>query len=45
MKNEIRTPHPRKEPAAARTGRCIALIDSNYTTWLMRQTRDNGAEP
>ncbi|MEN9688762.1 MAG: hypothetical protein RI998_759 [Pseudomonadota bacterium] len=45
MKNEIRTPHPRKEPAAARTGRCIALIDSNYMTWLMRQTPDNGAEP
>ena len=45
MKNDIRTPHPRKEQTSARTGRCIALIDSNYMSWLMRQAPDAGAEP
>ena len=45
MKNEIRTPHPRKEYASPRAGRCVALIDSNYMSWLMRQSPDAGAEP
>lgn len=45
MKNEIRTPQPRKEPTVQRHGRCIALIDSNYMSWLMRQSTDAGAEP
>ena len=37
MKNEPRTIHPRKENAPSRSGRCIALIDSNYMAWLLRQ--------
>ena len=45
MKNEIRTPHPRKDHASPRAGRCIALIDSNYMSWLMRQSADAVAEP
>jgi nucleotide-binding universal stress UspA family protein len=45
MKNDIRTPHPRKENAPARAGRCIALIDSNYMAWLVRQSPEANAEP
>ena len=45
MKNETRTPHPRKEIAPARAGRCIALIDSNYMAWLVRQSPEANAEP
>lgn len=45
MKNEIRTPHSRKDHASPRAGRCIALIDSNYMSWLMRQSPDAVAEP
>ena len=45
MKNEIRSPHPRKDSAPARPGRCIALIDSNYMSWLTRQSSEAGAEP
>jgi len=45
MKNEPRTIHPRKEHAAMRSGRCIALIDSNYMAWLLRQSTEPAAEP
>jgi hypothetical protein len=45
MKNEPRTIHPRKENAPSRSGRCIALIDSNYMAWLLRQSTDAPAEP
>ena len=45
MKNEPRTTHPRKDMAAMRTGRCMALIDSNYMAWLLRQSTDAAAEP
>ena len=45
MKNEPRPPHHRKEHAPARTGRCMALIDSNYMAWLLRQSSDAAAEP
>ena len=45
MKNETRTPHPRKEHAPARPGQCIALIDSNYMAWLVRQSPEANAEP
>lgn len=45
MKNEPRTIHPRKEQTPARTGRCIALIDSNYMAWLLRQSTETPAEP
>ncbi|NCV64422.1 MAG: hypothetical protein EBW49_11035 [Betaproteobacteria bacterium] len=45
MKNEPRPTHHRKEHAPARTGRCIALIDSNYMAWLLRQTTDAATEP
>ena len=45
MKNDTRTPHPRKENAPARAGRCIALIDSNYMAWLLRQSTDAATEP
>ena len=44
MKNEPRPPHPRKEHAPARSGRCMALIDSNYMAWLLRQSTDAAAE-
>ena len=47
MKNENRATHPRKEHAQARSGRCIALIDSNYMAWLLKQSTDTDtdAEP
>jgi hypothetical protein len=45
MKTENRATHPRKEHAQARTGRCIALIDSNYMAWLLKQSTDSDAEP
>jgi len=45
MKNESRPPHPRKEHSPSRTGRCIALIDSNYMAWLLRQSTDAATEP
>lgn len=45
MKNEPRTIHPRKEHAAMRSGKCIALIDSNYMAWLLRQSAEASAEP
>ena len=45
MKNEPRPTHHRKEHAPARTGRCIALIDSNYMAWLVRQSPEANAEP
>ena len=43
MKNDTRTPHPRKENTPARAGRCIALIDSNYMAWLVRQSPEANA--
>lgn len=45
MKNETRSSHHRKENAPARAGRCIALIDSNYMAWLVRQSPEANAEP
>jgi len=45
MKNENRVMHPRKEHAQTRSGRCIALIDSNYMAWLLKQGTDSDAEP
>ena len=45
MKNETRMPHNRKESTSARAGRCIALIDSNYMAWLVRQSPEANAEP
>ena len=45
MKNETRSPHTRKEHAPARAGQCIALIDSNYMAWLVRQSPEANAEP
>ena len=45
MKNEPRHNPPRKEATHARAGRCIALIDSNYLSWLLRQTQEAGSEP
>ncbi len=45
MKTEIRATHPRKEHAPTRNGRCIALIDSNYMAWLLKQGSDTDAEP
>jgi len=44
MKNENRAPHPRKDHAQPRSGRCIALIDSNYMAWLLKQSTDTDAE-
>jgi hypothetical protein len=44
MKTDTRPLHTRKEPSPARSGRCIALIDSNYMSWLMRPTNEEGAE-
>lgn len=44
MKNENRAPHPRKDNAQTRSGRCIALIDSNYMAWLLKQSTDTDAE-
>jgi hypothetical protein len=44
MKNENRAPHPRKDHAQIRSGRCIALIDSNYMAWLLKQSTDTDAE-
>ena len=44
MKNESRPPHPRKDNTPSRTGRCIALIDSNYMAWLLKQGTDSDAE-
>lgn len=44
MKNENRAPHPRKDHAQTRSGRCIALIDSNYMAWLLKQSTDTDAE-
>ena len=45
MKNETRPTHNRKESTLQRSGRCIALIDSNYMSWLLRQSTDASAEP
>ena len=45
MKNESRPPHPRKDNTPSRTGRCMALIDSNYMAWLLRQSTDAATEP
>jgi len=45
MKNETRPTHNRKDSTPMRTGRCIALIDSNYMSWLLRQSTDAAAEP
>jgi len=45
MKNETRTTHNRKEHAPSRADKCIALIDSNYMAWLVRQSPDANAEP
>ncbi len=45
MKNENRATHPRKDHAQTRSGRCIALIDSNYMAWLLKQSTDSDAEP
>ena len=45
MKTENRATHPRKDHAQARSGRCIALIDSNYMAWLLKQSTDSDAEP
>ena len=45
MKNENRATHPRKDHAQTRSGRCIALIDSNYMAWLLKQGADSDAEP
>ena len=45
MKNEPRHNPSRKEASHARAGRCIALIDSNYLSWLLRQTQEAGSEP
>jgi len=44
MKNENRAPHPRKDHAQTRSGRCIALIDSNYMAWLLKQGTDTDAD-
>lgn len=44
MKNENRAPHPRKDHAQTRSGRCIALIDSNYMAWLLKQSTDTDAD-
>ena len=44
MKNENRAPHPRKDLAQTRSGRCIALIDSNYMAWLLKQSTDTDAD-
>jgi len=44
MKNENRAPHSRKDHAQTRSGRCIALIDSNYMAWLLKQSTDTDAE-
>jgi len=44
MKNENRAPHPRKDHAQTRSGRCIALIDSNYMAWLLKQNTDTDAD-
>ncbi|NDC61025.1 MAG: NYN domain-containing protein [Betaproteobacteria bacterium] len=45
MKNDSRPSNPRKEQTPLRSGRCIALIDSNYMSWLMRPNSQAGAEP
>jgi len=44
MKNENRAPHPLKDHAQTRSGRCIALIDSNYMAWLLKQGTDTDAD-
>jgi hypothetical protein len=44
MKNENRAPHTRKDNAQTRSGRCIALIDSNYMAWLLKQSTDTDAD-
>jgi hypothetical protein len=45
MKNENRAMHPRKDHAQTRSGRCIALIDSNYMAWLLKQSNEGDTEP
>jgi len=45
MKNESRSPQNRKEQGPTRAGKCIALIDSNYMAWLVRQSPEANAEP
>jgi hypothetical protein len=37
MKSENRSSHARKEHSVQRTGKCIAMIDSHYMAWLLKQ--------
>ena len=49
MKNDMRPlhPHRREHGPAPRHGDCIALVDSHYMSWLLRQGQpaDAPAEP
>jgi hypothetical protein len=40
MKSENRSSHARKEHSVQRTGKCIAMIDSHYMAWLLKQESD-----
>jgi len=44
MKSENRTGHPRKEHSVQRTGKCIAIIDSHYMAWLLKQESEEDNE-
>lgn len=44
MKSENRTAHPRKEHSVPRTGKCIAMIDSHYMAWLLKQESEEDSE-
>ena len=44
MKSENRTAHPRKEHSVPRTGKCIAMIDSHYMAWLLKQESEEDNE-
>jgi hypothetical protein len=44
MKSENRSGHPRKEHSVPRTGKCIAMIDSHYMAWLLKQESEEDNE-
>ncbi len=41
MKSENRPAQPRKDHSVQRTGKCIAMIDSHYMAWLLKQDSDD----
>jgi hypothetical protein len=44
MKSENRSGHPRKEHAVQRSGKCIAMIDSHYMAWLLKQESEEDSD-